>query len=76
MSVRKDEGQPTREVRLGEGCGVVRPSREGTREDRSMKRWIASIVTMTTLLGIGLTIFPAVAEDDNKLSVRLRLVVA
>ena len=34
-----------------------------------MKRWITSIVMMTTLLGIGLTIFPAVAEDDNKLSV-------
>jgi hypothetical protein len=34
-----------------------------------MKHWIASIVMMTTLLGIGLMIFPAVAEDDNKLSV-------
>jgi hypothetical protein len=31
-----------------------------------MKRWIASIVTMTTLLGIGLTIFPAVAEDEGR----------
>ena len=41
----------------------------GDSGGRSMKRWIASIVTMTTLLGIGLTIFPAVAEDDNKLSV-------
>ena len=34
-----------------------------------MKRWVASTMTVTTLLGIGLTIFPAVAEDDNQLSV-------
>jgi hypothetical protein len=34
-----------------------------------MKRWITSTITVTMLLGIGLTIFPAVAEDDNKLSV-------
>jgi hypothetical protein len=34
-----------------------------------MKRWVASTITVTTLLGIGLTIFPAVAEDDNQLSV-------
>jgi hypothetical protein len=34
-----------------------------------MKRWVASTITVTTLLGIGLTIFPAVAEDDNKRSV-------
>ena len=34
-----------------------------------MKRWIASTITIATFLGIGLTIFPAVAEDDNKLSV-------
>src|SRR5215831_10696010 len=31
--------------------------------------WIASVITIATLLGMGLTIFPAVAEDDNKLSV-------
>ena len=31
--------------------------------------WIASLITIATLLGMGLTIFPAVAEDDNKLSV-------
>jgi len=34
-----------------------------------MKRWVASTITVTTLLGIGPTIFPAVAEDDNKRSV-------
>jgi hypothetical protein len=33
-----------------------------------MKRWIASMISIA-LLGIGVTIFPAVAEDDNKLSV-------
>jgi hypothetical protein len=31
--------------------------------------WIASTIMIATLLGMGLTIFPAVAEDDNKLSV-------
>jgi len=31
--------------------------------------WIASTIIIATLLGMGLTIFPAVAEDDNKLSV-------
>ena len=36
-----------------------------------MKRWVASTITVTTLLGIGLAIFPAVAEDDNKLSVQV-----
>jgi hypothetical protein len=34
-----------------------------------MKRWIASMSAIAVLLGIGVTIFPAVAEDDNKLSV-------
>ena len=34
-----------------------------------MKRWVASTITVTTLLGIGLTIFPAVAENDPKFSV-------
>src|SRR5262245_3865298 len=34
-----------------------------------MKRWIASMIAMAVLLGIGVTIFPAVAEDDNKLNV-------
>src|SRR5262245_8952127 len=31
--------------------------------------WIASTLMIATLLGMGLTIFPAVAADDNKLSV-------
>jgi len=31
--------------------------------------WIASVITIATLLGMGLTIFPAVAEDVNKLTV-------
>src|SRR5215467_482435 len=31
--------------------------------------WIASVITIATLLGMGLTIFPAVAEDANKLTV-------
>jgi len=34
-----------------------------------MKRWIASMIAIAVLLGIGVTIFPAVAEDDNKLNV-------
>ena len=34
-----------------------------------MKRWIASMIAIAVLLGIGVTIFPAVAEDDNQLSV-------
>jgi hypothetical protein len=34
-----------------------------------MKRWIASMIAIAVLLGIGVTIFPAVAEDDNKLSI-------
>ena len=34
-----------------------------------MKRWIASVIAIAIVLGIGVTIFPAVAEDDNKMSV-------
>jgi hypothetical protein len=34
-----------------------------------MKRWSASMIAVAVLLGIGVTIFPAVAKDDNKLNV-------
>ena len=34
-----------------------------------MRRWVASTIIIATVLGVGLTIFPAVAADDNKLSV-------
>src|SRR5262245_63616198 len=31
--------------------------------------WIASVITVAALLGMGLKILPAVAESDNKLTV-------
>lgn len=34
-----------------------------------MKHWIASMIAIAALSGLGVAIFPAVAEDDNKLTV-------